>query len=110
MRGPTAQLHGDVLATVVAESGATTLDDYDAARDALDDKQLELEASERAVLRQQDELEQLQADAEAEVVRLREIESQRLEIEAVAIALAAQHARKPASSPNCSGGRPKRRV
>jgi len=90
LRGPTEQLHGDVLATVVAESGATTLDDYDAARDALDEKQLELEESERAVLRQQDELEQLQADAEAEVVRLREIESQRLEIEAVAIALAAQ--------------------
>ena len=90
LRRPTEQLHGDVLATVVAESGATTLDDYDAARDALDEKQLELEASERAVIRQQEELADLQADAEAEVVRLREIESNRLEDEAVAIALAAQ--------------------
>ncbi len=87
LRGPTEQLHGDVLANVVAESGATTLDDYDAARDALDEKQIELEESERAVIRQQEELQQLQAEAEDEVVRLREIEAQRLQIEAVAIAL-----------------------
>lgn len=90
LRQPTEQLHGDVLATVVAESGATTLDDYDAARDALDEKQDQLEDSQAAVIAQQIELRQLQSDAEAEVVRLREIESQRLEIEAVAIALAAQ--------------------
>ena len=90
LRRPTEQLHGDVLATVVAESGATTLDDYDAARDALDDKQDQLVDSQAAVVAQQIELQELQADAEAEVVRLREIESQRLQIEAVAIALAAQ--------------------
>ncbi len=90
LRQPTEQLHGDVLATVVAESGATTLDDYDAARDALDDKQQQLDDSQEAVIAQQIELKQLQADAEDEVVRLREIESQRLQIEAVAIALAAQ--------------------
>lgn len=90
LRRPTAQLHGDVLATVVAESGATTLDDYDAARDALNEKQDQLEDSQAAVVAQQIELQALQAEAEAEVVRLREIESQRLEIEAVAIALAAQ--------------------
>ncbi len=90
LRQPTEQLHGDVLATVVAESGATTLDDYDAARDALDDKQKQLEDSQEAVIAQQIELKKLQADAEDEVVRLREIESQRLQIEAVAIALAAQ--------------------
>lgn len=90
LRQPTEQLHGDVLATVVAESGATTLDDYDAARDALDAKQEQLEDSQAAVIAQQIELKQLQTDAEAEVVRLREIESQRLQIEAVAIALAAR--------------------
>lgn len=90
LRDPTEQLHGGVLATVVAEAGATTLDDYDAARDLLDAKQLELEDAESAVIRQQGELLQLQEDAEAEVVRLRAIEAQRLQIEAVAIALAAQ--------------------
>jgi hypothetical protein len=38
LREPTEQLHGDVLARVVAESGATTLDDYDAARELLRQK------------------------------------------------------------------------
>ncbi len=90
LREPTEQLHGDVLATVVAESGATSLDDYDAARDSLDEKQRELEESERAVERQQEELVQLQADAEAEVERLRDIESNRLQDEAIAAALAAE--------------------
>ncbi|MDJ0770406.1 MAG: peptidoglycan DD-metalloendopeptidase family protein [Ilumatobacter sp.] len=92
LREPTEQLHGDVLATVVAESGATTLDDYDAARDRLREKREELEDNEAALERQKEQLVQLQADAEAEVERLREIESQRLEDEAVAIALAAQQA------------------
>jgi murein DD-endopeptidase MepM/ murein hydrolase activator NlpD len=90
LREPTAQLHGDVLATVVAESGATSLDDYDEARDRLREKQDELDDNEAALERQQVELLALQADAEAEVERLREIESQRLEDEAVAAALAAQ--------------------
>ena len=90
LRAPTEQLHGDVLATVVAESGATTLDDYDEARARLSDKQDELEANEAALERQKTELDQLQSDAEAEVDRLREVESQRLQDEAVAAALAAQ--------------------
>lgn len=90
LREPTSQLHGDVLANVVAEAGATSLDDYDVARDELEAKQVELDDSERAILLQQEELKQLQSDAEAEVVRLRAIEAQRLQIEAVAIALAAK--------------------
>ena len=90
LREPTEQLHGGVLANVVAESGASSLDDYDAARDALDEKQRELEESERAVERQQEELLQLQADAEAEVERLRDIEANRLQDEAIATALAAE--------------------
>ncbi|MFP5487964.1 MAG: peptidoglycan DD-metalloendopeptidase family protein [Acidimicrobiia bacterium] len=90
LRGPTEQLHGGVLAEVVAESGATSLDDYDEARAALRDKRLELDNNERALQAQQVELLALQADAEAEVERLREIESQRLQDEAVQIALAAQ--------------------
>jgi peptidoglycan LD-endopeptidase LytH len=90
LREPTEQLHGDVLAEVVAESGATTLDDYDEARAALDSKRDELDENERALEQQQDELVELQADAEAEVERLREIESQRLQDEAVQIALLAQ--------------------
>lgn len=90
LRGPTEQLHGGVLAEVVADTGATSLDDYDEARAALRDKRVELEDNERALEAQQETLLELQADAEAEVERLREIESQRLQDEAVQIALAAQ--------------------
>ncbi len=90
LRAPTEQLHGDVLASIVAESGATTLDDYDEARARLREKREEAQATEEAVRQQQESLLQLQADAEAEVVRLREIESQRLQDEAVAAAVAAQ--------------------
>jgi murein DD-endopeptidase MepM/ murein hydrolase activator NlpD len=90
LRAPTEQLHGHVLATVVAESGATTLDDYEEARANLRQKQVELEDTEQALERQKVELVQLQADAEQEVERLREVEGQRLQDEAVAAALAAQ--------------------
>lgn len=90
LRGPTEQLHGGVLAGVVAESGATSLDDYDEARAALRDKRSELEENERQLEEQQEQLLELQANAEAEVERLREVESQRLRDEDVRIALAAQ--------------------
>jgi murein DD-endopeptidase MepM/ murein hydrolase activator NlpD len=92
LREPTEQLHGDVLARVVAESGATTLDDYDAARELLRQKREELDVKEAEIETSKEDLLELQADAEAEVVRLREIESQRLDDEAVAAALAARQA------------------
>jgi murein DD-endopeptidase MepM/ murein hydrolase activator NlpD len=90
LREPTTQLQAGVLAQVVAESGATTIDDYEEARELLDAKREELDENERAVERSKDQLLDLQAAAEAEVERLREIESQRLENEAVAAALAAE--------------------
>ncbi len=90
LRAPTEQLQADVLAQVVAESGATTLDDYDEARARLREKEAELEATEAKLERQKVELVELQADAEAEVERLREVEGQRLQDEAVAAALLAE--------------------
>jgi murein DD-endopeptidase MepM/ murein hydrolase activator NlpD len=90
LREPTEQIHGDVLASVVAESGATTLDDYEEARRRLREKRIELEQNEAAIERQQEELLQLQADAEAEVERLRAIEADRLENEAIRAAVEAQ--------------------
>jgi peptidoglycan LD-endopeptidase LytH len=90
LRDPNDQLQAVVLSQVVAESGATTIDDYDALNDELDRKREDLEESERDLERSKAELLELQAEAEAEVERLREIESQRLEDEAVAAALAAQ--------------------
>lgn len=89
-REPTAQLQADVLAEVVADTGATTVDDYEAAQEALRDKRAELRESQTEVEQSQRELLALQAAAEAEVARLREVESQRLEDEAVQAALDAQ--------------------
>ncbi|HEY5662534.1 MAG TPA: peptidoglycan DD-metalloendopeptidase family protein [Ilumatobacter sp.] len=90
LREPTEQLQADVLASVVAESSATALDDYDEALSQVRDKQRRLAATEAAVERQQAELLRLQAEAEAEVERLRAVESQRLQDEAVAAVVAAQ--------------------
>lgn len=89
VRAPTAQMHGDVLAAVAAESSAVTVDDYDAAIDALADKRAELVDVEAALEQQKIDLLQLQKDAEDEVERLREIEDERLSDEAVQAALAA---------------------
>jgi murein DD-endopeptidase MepM/ murein hydrolase activator NlpD len=90
LRGPNEQVQAVVLGQVVAESGATTIDDYDAASERLADKRDELEDNQRQVETSKEELAALQADAEAEVERLREIEAERLEDEAVQAALAAQ--------------------
>ena len=90
LREPSAQLQADVFAQVVAETGATTIDDYDQAKERLAEKRSELNETERALERSKQQLVQLQAAAEAEVERLRAIESDRLENEAVAAAVAAQ--------------------
>jgi murein DD-endopeptidase MepM/ murein hydrolase activator NlpD len=90
LREPTEQLHGGVLADVAAQTGATSIDDYEEAQARLSDKGAELDATERDLEAQQEELLQLQADAEDEVEQLREIEAQRLQSEAVRIAVAAQ--------------------
>jgi murein DD-endopeptidase MepM/ murein hydrolase activator NlpD len=94
LREPSAQLQANVFAQVVAETGATTIDDYDQAKEKLAQKRSELNETERAIERSKEQLTQLQAAAEAEVERLRAIESQRLEDEAVAAAVAAQQAEK----------------
>jgi murein DD-endopeptidase MepM/ murein hydrolase activator NlpD len=90
LREPTEQLHGGVLADVAAQTGATSIDDYEEAQARLVDKGDELDATEQDLEDQQAALLQLQADAEDEVVQLREIESQRLQDEDVRTALAAQ--------------------
>ena len=88
-RTPNERMRADVLIEIVAESGATTLDDYEAARVRLNEKQDELDQTEEAIEAQQDRLRTLQAEAEAEVERLREVERQRLQDEAVQQALEA---------------------
>jgi murein DD-endopeptidase MepM/ murein hydrolase activator NlpD len=94
LREPSAQLQADVFAQVVAETGATTIDDYDQAKERLAEKRSELNETERALESSKQQLVQLQAAAEAEVERLRAIESDRLENESVAAAVAAQQREK----------------
>jgi murein DD-endopeptidase MepM/ murein hydrolase activator NlpD len=89
-RTPNDRMQADVLVDIIADSGASTVDEYDAARQALEDKQQELEDNETELEATQDRLEDARIEAEAEVERLREIESQRLKDEAVRKALEAQ--------------------
>ena len=91
-RSPVDQVQADVLVDVISETGATTLDDYEAARQQLEDKRDELDDVEQDLFDTQDRLKELQRVAEAEVEQLREIESDRLEDEAVVKALEAQWA------------------
>ncbi|TVR25623.1 MAG: hypothetical protein EA389_08250 [Ilumatobacter sp.] len=90
IRAPNERVRADVLVGVVADVGASRLDDFDAVRRELDVARLDLAATQRASRRQQERLEQLRVDAEAEVQRLREVEGQRLEDEAVRRALEAR--------------------
>ena len=91
-RTPVDQVQADVLVGVITETGATTLDDYEAARQQLEDKRAELDGVEQDLLDTQDRLKELQRVAEEEVERFREIESDRLEDEAVRKALETQQA------------------
>ncbi len=91
-RTPVDQVQADVLVGVITETGATTLDDYEAARQQLEDKRAELDGVEQELLDTQDRLKELQRVAEDEVERLREIESDRLKDEAVRKALETQQA------------------
>jgi peptidoglycan LD-endopeptidase LytH len=93
-RSPVDQVQADVLVGVITETGATTLDDYEAARQQLEDKRAELDGVEQDLLDTQERLKELQRVAEEEVERLREIESDRLQDEAVLKALEAQDAEK----------------
>jgi murein DD-endopeptidase MepM/ murein hydrolase activator NlpD len=89
-RTPNDRMQADVLVEIIADTGATTEDEYETARLALEDTRRELERTEAELEATQDRLEQARVDAEAEVERLREIESQRLKDEAVRKALEAQ--------------------
>jgi peptidoglycan LD-endopeptidase LytH len=89
-RTPNDRVQADVLAAIIADSGATTLDDYAAARRELEQKQVELEQNQAESLALQEQLSKLQSEAEAEVQRLREVERQRLQDEAVRRAVEAR--------------------
>ena len=89
---PSEQLQTDVLVGVVNESSADAMDDFDAARSALEANQQEVADNQAELEDAQEEFIERQRAAEAEVVRLQEVEAQRLEDVRVRKALEAQQA------------------
>ncbi len=99
-----------MFAQVVAETGATSIDDYDEAKERLDEKRAELNENERALERSKQQLVELQAAAEAEVERLREIESSGWRTKRWRPPWPPSSARRRASSARSSGAWPRRRA
>jgi murein DD-endopeptidase MepM/ murein hydrolase activator NlpD len=89
-RTPYDRMQAGILGEIIADAGAVTIDDLDAAAEALADARVELERNEADVEATKALMQQAVLDAEAEVERLREIESQRLQDEAVRKAVEAQ--------------------
>lgn len=90
VRTPNDRVQAGVFAGIIADAGATTLDDYDAVRAELRALRLESERAEERSLALQAQLDGMRRQAEADVTRLRALEEQRLEDEAVQRALEAQ--------------------
>lgn len=87
---PNDRLQAEALTSVINETSAEALDEFQRASDQLDAKAEEVADNSAAVEAQQEEYARLQDAAEAEVVRLQEIEEQRLKDEQVRIALERQ--------------------
>jgi murein DD-endopeptidase MepM/ murein hydrolase activator NlpD len=90
VRAPNDQVQAVVFSAIVADSSSTTLDDYEAARVALREKQREVDDNRAQLDDRRADLEALREEAEAEVARLRELERQRLQDVAVWQAVEAQ--------------------
>jgi murein DD-endopeptidase MepM/ murein hydrolase activator NlpD len=87
---PQDQIQAEVFIDVLTNSGADTLDQYEAAEQALGDKQDEVAERQDEVEDQREQFADLEEAALSEVERLREIEQERLKDEAVQKALAAR--------------------
>ncbi|MGB3734584.1 MAG: peptidoglycan DD-metalloendopeptidase family protein [Ilumatobacter sp.] len=87
---PQDQIQADVFAEVLTNTGADTLDQYEAADKALGEKQDEVAQRQDEVAAQREQFADLEEAALGEVERLREIETERLKDEAVQQALDAR--------------------
>ncbi len=87
---PQDQIQAEVFADVLTNTGADTLDQYDAAEKALLEKQDEIAERQEEVTDQREQFADLEEAALGEVERLRGIEEERLRDEAVQQALAAR--------------------
>lgn len=89
---PQDQVQANVFVDVLTNSGADTIDEFNAAEKALQEAQDDVSAQRRDIENQKELFAQLEKDAIAEVDRLRKIEEERLQDEAVQRALEAQAA------------------
>ena len=87
---PGDQIQADVFTNVLTNTGADTLDQYEAADKALGNKQDEIADRQDDVVKQRERFADLETAALGEVERLREIEQDRLKDEAVQKALEAR--------------------
>ena len=87
---PQDQIQADVFAEVLTNTGADALDQYEAAEEALGDKQDQVADRQDDVEAQRERFADLEEAALGEVERLREIETERLKDEAVQKALEAR--------------------
>lgn len=87
---PQDRVQAEVYVDVLTNSGADTLDEYDAAQTALGDTQDQVAERQEEVEAQKEDFAALEQSAIDEISRLREIEDERLQDEAVQQALEAQ--------------------
>jgi murein DD-endopeptidase MepM/ murein hydrolase activator NlpD len=88
--GPSQQAQADVLLSIVTDTSADSLDEFDAVSDELAAKRSQLERQQGQTEQAMRDLETARQAAEAEVLRLKEVEEQRLQDEAVRKALEAR--------------------
>lgn len=93
---PQDQIQAEVFIDVLTNTGADTLDQYEAADKALGEKQDEIAERQGEVEAQREQFADLEEAALGEVERLREIEQERLKDEAVRLALEARIANERA--------------
>ena len=94
---PQDQIQAEVFVDILTNTGADTLDQYDAAEKALRETQADIADRQQEVEAQREEFGRLEAVALGEVERLREIEEERLQDEAVQKALEARIAAERAA-------------
>ncbi len=94
---PQDQIQAEVFVDILTNTGADTLDQYDAADKALRETQADVADRQREIEVQREEFARLETIALDEVERLRGIEEERLQDEAVQQALAAQIAAERAA-------------
>jgi murein DD-endopeptidase MepM/ murein hydrolase activator NlpD len=90
MRDPTEQLQAEMLVSVVTDSSAEAMDEFERAGLQLEDNQQAVAENQAQIEDKRDQYLELKEQAEAEVIHLQEVEQQRLRDERIREALEAR--------------------